>query len=196
MTRRTAVRLAAAMLGLTLCGAALAEAPASRQAKIGQPVQDFKFKDLMQDEDAFYSLSQYKGKKNVVLVFVSYNCDVTWRYEKRIGKLLKDYGKKDVVFLGVRSSARDELDQMRKYAESKNLAFPVLYDAKNEMADFFGVQVTPTFVVIDKQGVMRYRGSYDDAPEETKVAKQFVTPALDAVLAGQPVKVAENRAFG
>jgi peroxiredoxin len=196
MIRRTAVRLAAAMLGLTLCGAALAEAPAPKLAKIGQPVQDFRFKDLMQDEDAFYSLSQYRGKKNVVLVFVSYNCDVTWRYETRIGKLLKEYGKKDVAFLGVRSSARDELDQMRKYAEAKNLAFPVLYDAKNEMADFFGVQVTPTFVVIDKQGVMRYRGSYDDNPEEAKVAKQFVTPAVDAVLAGQPVKVTENRAFG
>jgi hypothetical protein len=69
-------------------------------AQIDKPVKDFKLRDITSEKGSTVSLSQYKGKKAVVAVFLSYNCGTTWRYEKRLGKLMADYGKKDVVFLG------------------------------------------------------------------------------------------------
>src|SRR4051812_17242490 len=109
------------LAALALCiaaGAAVTAAP--QAAQLDKPVADFQLKDVMQDEESMVKLSEFKGKKNVVITFVSYNCDMTWRYEKRIGKLLQDYGKKDVAFLAIRSNARDTADGIRKYAEAKN----------------------------------------------------------------------------
>jgi peroxiredoxin len=194
MRKRGFVWLSALALSAAACVAVSAQAP--ERARIDRPVKDFQFRDLMVDDEKQYSLSQFKGKKAVLLTFVSYNCDVTWRYEKRLGKVLQDYGKKNVAFLGVRSSARDTPDAMRRYMEAKNLTMPVLYDAKNAMADYFGVQVTPTFALIDKDGVLRYYGSFDEDMEEKQAKKPYVPDALDAVLAGKPVAVKQTEPFG
>jgi peroxiredoxin len=166
------------------------------KAKVGEPVKDFKLKDVMQEKETFVSLSDYKGKKAVVLAFISYNCDISWRYEGRIGKLLSDFGKKDVAFLAIRSNRKDTADGIKQYAEAKNLAMPVLFDDRNVVADYFETRVTPTFYIVDKKGILRYQGSCDDDMDEESVSKTYVRDALDAVLAGQDVKVASTRAFG
>ncbi len=181
----------AAALALALT---LGAGTAPDSAELDRPVKDFKLADLMGGKEI--SLSQFKGKP-VVLTFISYHCDTTWRYERRMGKLIGDYGKKDVVFLNVNSNANDTPEGIKKYVEAKNLAgIPLLKDTDNKVADYFNTHVTPTFYIIDKDGVLRYRGSYDDNREEADAKKQYVTPALNAVLASQPVSLKETRAFG
>lgn len=194
MRKRIMTWASALLLSTLACAAVVAQAP--EKARIDQPVADFRLRDLMQDGEVTHALSQYKGKKAVVLSFVSYNCSVSWRYEGRMGKLLQDYGKKDVQFLAVRSNARDTIEGMRKYAEARNLDMPVLYDDKNKLSDYYDVRVTPTFVIIDKEGVLRYKGSYDENPDEKVAKKQYAVEALDAILAGKPVPTKETRAFG
>jgi peroxiredoxin len=163
-------------------------------AELDRPVKDFKLADLMGGKEI--SLAQFKGK-TVVLSFISYHCDTTWRYERRMGKMLGDYSKQGVVFLNVNSNANDTPEGIKKYVEAKNLAgIPLLKDTGNRVADYFNTRVTPTFYVIDKDCVLRYRGSFDDNREEPEATKQFVLPALDAVLAARPVPVKEHRAFG
>jgi peroxiredoxin len=162
-------------------------------AELDRPIKDFTLKDLMGGKEL--ALSQFKGK-TVVLSFISYHCDTTWRYERRMGKLIGDYSRKGVVFLNVNSNANDTPDGIKKYVEARNLTIPLLKDTGNRVADYFGTQVTPTFYVIDKAGVLRYRGSYDDNREESSARTQYVTPALDAVLASRPVTTKEHRAFG
>ena len=171
-----------------LCGSAQEE-----RAKLGEPVKDFTLKDLWTDKDL--KLLSVKDKATVV-IFISYNCDTTWRYEKRIGKLMQEYGAKGVKFVAVRSSARDAVDQTKKYCQQKNFTMPLLYDEKNQMADYFAVSVTPTFFVFDAKGVLRYSGSCDDNPEEVDVTKHYMTDALTALLAGKEVPVSKTRAFG
>src|SRR5688500_1121746 len=108
--KRVGIWLCTLALAVTATAAVMADTP--ERAKLDGPVQDSTVRDLMKDEEQFYSLADYKGKKTVVLSFVSYNCSVSWRYEKRLGKLLADYGEKDVVFLAVRSNARDTIEGM------------------------------------------------------------------------------------
>ena len=173
------------------------------QAEIDKPVKDFKLKDLTKElkdgeaeDKALVTLSKFKDKKPVVLFFLSEKCSVTWRYEKRIGELVGKYGGKDVQFLGVRCSANDTEEGIVKFAESKNFGMPVLNDSKGEVARFFKVRNTPTFVVIDKKGTMRYFGSFDDEPQESDVKTKFLPNAIVAVLSGKDVATKVTPPFG
>jgi peroxiredoxin len=173
------------------------------QAEIDKLVKDFKLKDLTKElkdgepeDKAFVSLSQFKNKKPVVLFFMSEKCSVTWKYEKRVGELVSKYGGKDVQFFGVRCSGNDTEESIVKFAESKNFGMPVLNDAKGEVARYFKVQNTPTFVMIDKKGTYRYFGSFDDKPEVTEVKTKYLPNAIAAVLSGKAVPMKETRPFG
>ena len=165
-------------------------------AGLDKPVKDFKLRDLMQDKETWISLSDYKDKKAVVLIFTSYTCDACLDYEKRILKLIQDFQGRDVAFLAVRSSAEDNAADMRKYAESKGFKIPFLEDTKNVLAAALDVLVTPTFYVIDKQGVLRYRGAYDESLKESRAKKTFVHDALTAVLEGKEVALKTTRTIG
>ncbi len=163
---------------------------------IDMPLKDFKLRDLMKDAETWISLSDYKDKKAVVLFFTSYNCDASLDYENRTLKLVKDFADKDVVFLGIRSSAEDDAAGMRKYAEAKGFKFPFLEDTNNVLAAYLNVLVTPTFYVIDKQGVLRYRGAYDESLKESRAQKTYVHDALRAVLEGKEVALKTTRTIG
>ena len=64
------------------------------------------------------------------------------------------------------------------------------------LSSFFKITNTPTFAVIDKKGVLRYRGSFDDSPEESDVTKHYLSDAVVAVLDSKSVPVANTRPFG
>lgn len=166
----------------------------TKQAEMDKPVQDFKVKDLLSGKEV--ALSDYKGKP-VVISSIAYTCGTSWRYEKRMGRMFADYGKKGVVFLNMNSNANNTEEGIKKYVEARNLAsVPLLKDTGNKVADYFNTRVTPTFYVLDKDHVLRYQGSYDDNADETQAGKTFVVAALDAVIAGKPVEAKSNRPFG
>ena len=72
-------------------------------AELDRPVKDFTLKDLMGGKEV--ALSQFKGKP-VVLSFISYHCDTTWRYERRMGKLIGDYSRNCLLYT---SDAADDM---------------------------------------------------------------------------------------
>src|SRR5690349_11595955 len=72
------------------------EEKAPAKGTLDKPVTDFKLKDLThekkegeKEDAAFIALSQFKDKKSVVLFFLSEQCGTTWKYEKRVGKLMQ-----------------------------------------------------------------------------------------------------------
>ncbi|MBI3726163.1 redoxin domain-containing protein [bacterium] len=200
MTKRS---LALAVLALAGTIAAAAGQNAPERATIDQPVRDFKLKDVMAEKESFVTLSELKGKKTVVLFFVSDKCPVTWGYEQRTGKLIADFRKKDVVFLGIRSSAGDSAEEIKRYAEVKNFDIPILFDDRNVVADYYGARSTPQYAVIDTNGVLRYYGAFDDLQtartwqtKESEAKAQYVRDALTAVLAGKDVSTKEAKGYG
>jgi hypothetical protein len=178
-------------------------ATAQDKGKLGEDAKFIALKDAMKPDGEAIDLAQHKGKEALVLVWISEKCDITWRYEGRTGELMKEFGPKGVKFYAVWSSAADSADGIKKYAESKNYVMPVLDDAKGELARFYGVTVTPTYVVVDKEGKFRYRGAYDDLQlgggfkNDPNTAKQkFVHAALSAILEGKPVDITEKKGVG
>jgi peroxiredoxin len=192
-----------ALLGLVvLSGLVYAQTSTANKATIDKPVSDFKLKDVMHDTKdgdkpgaSEVALVQFKEKKPVVLFFMSERCGTTWRYEKRLGKLMKDHSK-DVAFLGIRCSANDTSESIRKFAETRNFAMPVLNDEKGEVTSYYKVTNTPTFVLLDKEGVMRYRGSFDDNADESAVKDKYLLDAITAVLSNKVVAMKMTRPFG
>jgi peroxiredoxin len=185
-----------------LLAAPVAAAQDDTRAAVGKPVKEFKLKDLMSADGKEYSLASFKGSKAVVLVWISEKCDITWRYEKRTGDLMKEFGK-DTQFFAVASSANDTPESIKKYAESKNYGMPVLDDVKSAAAAYFGATNTPTYMLIDKEGVLRFRGACDDlqaskdfAAEESKAKERYLYNAIKAILEGKDVPVTEKKGFG
>jgi peroxiredoxin len=180
-------------------------AAAQDTAVVGQAVaKEFKLKDAMKDDDATVNLADFKGKSEVVLVWISEKCDITWRYEGRTGKLQEEFGKKGVKFFAVWGSSADSKEGIRGYAKSKNYGMPILDDANGELTRYFKVSVTPTYVIIDKEGKLRYRGACDDLQcspasyrkEDSEAKERYVASALSAILDGKEVAVTEKRGAG
>jgi peroxiredoxin len=181
-----------------------AGASAQDKGKIGEAAKYFKVKDAMKAEETWVNLEDHKGKEAVVLVWISQQCDVTWRYEGRTGELMKEFGPKGVKFYAVWSSQADSAEGIKKYAESKNYVMPVLDDAKGELARFYGVNTTPTYVIVDKDGKFRYRGACDDlqcgagtfSKEAAAATERYVHAALTAMIEGKDIKVTDKKGVG
>lgn len=182
-----------------IAAAAVVVAPtASSKAEIDKPVRDFALVNVAADKPGqVVKLSDYKGKKNVVLVWMSYQCPVTRQYEERLGKLVQKYGapSSDVQFVAVHANSPEKNDRIRRYAQDKNFTGPVLDDKAQVpgMTEYFGARATPTVVILDKKGVMRFKGRIDSKPEDERgvdpETKPFVVPALLAIKQGRDVVV-------
>ena len=71
-------------------------------------------------------------------------------------------------------------------------------DAKGEIGRAYGAKVTPHMFVVDPKGTVIYAGAIDDDPRGSKgeAAVNHVAVALDSLLAGKSVEVAETKPYG
>ena len=73
-------------------------------------------------------------------------------------------------------------------------------NTKGEVGKMYGATNTPHMYVVDKAGLLVYAGAIDDKPTSRRSdvpgANNYVRAALQAVMAGQPVKTPATRAYG
>ncbi len=131
-----------------------------------------------------------------VFLFSSTQCPIAGRYGPRMAALARDYGAKKVAFFLVNANDDDTVAAWTKWAAGRGLTMPLVKDVKAQLADQLGATVTPEAVIVDGVGTVRYIGRLDDSADSTKVTRQDVRLALDALLAGQNVKNPRLRAFG
>ncbi len=163
-----------------------------QESKPGSKVDDFNITDL---EGRSVSYSSLKGEVTVVL-FIATQCPISNGYNERMKAVYKDYSAKGVKFVFINSNSTEPAAEVAEHAKKNGFAFPVFKDANNVVADRFNAQVTPEAFVMDSSGTIRYRGYIDDSLNATRVQKQGLRTALDAVLAKQAVPSAETKAFG
>lgn len=185
----------ALMLFICLSVAAAEEkkdaAPA--KAEIGKAVRDFKLPDTAGGKDV--SLSGLKGKV-VVVMFYSHTCGTCPLYDARFRKFAMEAGNKGVEVLAIDSAADRTAEAAGKAWQPKRMGFPLLKDDRTKTAKWFDAECTPTCYLIDAKGVLRYAGAFDDSDKEDEVKVRHLNNALDAVLAGKPVKTEKTEAFG
>ena len=148
-----------------------------------------------------HSLESVAGKKGTAVIFTCNECPYAKGYENRLIALAKDYQAKGVGFVAINSNdpkivPGDGFEFMVKRATDKDLPYPYLFDETQEIAQAYGARVTPHVFLLDAQGKLVYRGRVDDSLEEGKIKDRDFSAALEAVVAGKPVQVAETKAFG
>ena len=123
---------------------------------VGQPAPDFE----VQSNKGQIKLSDYKGKKNVVLCF--YCGDDTPGCNIQLSRMRDDYPKfleKDAEIMGVNPASVGKHEQ---YSTKFKFPFPLLADIDKTICESYGVLkmfirvVSRTVVIIDKQGIIRY----------------------------------------
>lgn len=163
------------------------------EANVGATVADFKLPDASGKQ---HSLSSLKGEKGTALIFVSTQCPVSNAYNERMAKLAADYKAKGITVVGINSNKAEDATSIAKHASENNFSFVVLKDAGNKVADQLGAQVTPEVFLLDASNKVVYRGRIDDAKSGANITANDARDAMDAVIAGTPVKTAQAKAFG
>lgn len=178
----------------TLLGAALALATlaSGQEFKLGSKVSDFNLTDVKGSPVTYSSL---KGDVTVV-TFIATKCPISNDYNERMKAVYQDYAGKGVKFIFINSNVSEPAAEVAEHAQKHGFTFPVFKDPDNVVADRFGAQVTPESFVIDSNGVIRYHGYIDDSRNASRIQKQGLRMALDALLNGKAVETAETKAFG
>ena len=184
--------------------ATVALAAPSFAATVGQPAPDFKLTDTT---GKTHALADFKGK-TVVLEWVNYDCPFVGKHydSGNMQKLQKTYTGKGVVWLSVNSSApgkqgnfpAEKVNALLKEKAAAPTAY--LQDANGAVGQAYGAKTTPHMFVIDPAGKLVYAGGIDDKKStdvaDVKTARNFVSAALDEVLAGKPVTTSSAEPYG
>ena len=166
----------------------------TESVKIDEQVKDWSLKDT---EDKLHSLKKLgEEKKAILLIFLATQCPVVDDYIVRINALNKEYKERDVQIVGVHSNKHEKIEEIKKYKEKHKLAFTILKDTDNVLADYFNARRTPEVFLIDSKKILRYRGAIDDSRQDPKT--QYLRSNLDLVLEGRTIldKQKKTRAIG
>ena len=74
-----------------------------------------------------------------------------------------------------------------------------LDDHSGTIGHLYGMKTTPHMFVIAADGTLVYDGAIDNRPEpygDPRTAKNYVRAAVDELLAGKPVEVAQTKPYG
>lgn len=166
---------------------------------IGNKAPDF---DLPGVDGKRHSLNSFKDKKALVVIFSCNHCPYVQAYEDRMIEIQRDYAGKGVMLAVINSNEtvnhpEDSFPEMVARAKKKGFNFPYLRDESQEIARAYSATHTPHLFVFDEKRRLAYTGKIDDNYQDPKAVKRkYLREALDAILAGAPVKEPTTHAIG
>ncbi|MEE9591470.1 MAG: peroxiredoxin family protein [Thermodesulfobacteriota bacterium] len=121
---------------------------------VGDMAPDFTLTSINGEE---VTLSKYRG--SVVVLGLFHNCNPCMNQATKMQKILAE-GKTKAIFIGVNtwgSTRKDLVDYLNRF--KLKITFPYLLDPSRSVDREYRQRFMPTVIVIDKDGVIRYRGS-------------------------------------
>jgi peroxiredoxin len=184
------LRLFSALPLLWLAGQAWAVNP-------GQVVDNFRLLDQNGKSHELYYSSDMKA---VVLMVHGNGCPIVRQAVPALREIREKYQSQGVEFLLLNSNLQDKRDDVAAESKEFNVDFPILLDEAQLIGEQLGVVRTSEVFVIDPKGwKLVYRGPMDDRlsyEKQRPASKHYLTDALDAVVAGKPVKVSKADGVG
>src|SRR5258706_6578942 len=183
--------------------AAMALAVTTFAVEIGKPAPDFTGTDI---NGKTVKLSDYKGK---IIVIESYNSDCPFCHNHyatgAMQELQRDLAAKGVVWVLVDSvntkncSDRTPEQARKESADLKIAATAWIDDHSGDIGHLYGMKTTPHVFVIAADGTLVYDGAIDNRPSpsgDPRTANNYVSAAVDEVIAGKPVTVSQSKPYG
>jgi thiol-disulfide isomerase/thioredoxin len=182
--------------------------PEPKTLQPGSKAPDF---SLLGVDGKKYGLKDFEKAKVLVVIFSCNHCPTAQAYEDRIISIANDYKPKgvDLVMISPNSvkalnyselgysDMGDSFEEMRQRAADKKFLFPYLYDGDDQKSALaYGPAATPHCFVFDKSRNLKYAGRVDGSEKPGTGKGEDLRNAIDAVLAGQPVKNPVTKVFG
>ena len=161
-TLRTMLMTLLLVLPLANCGNAEENprsAPSAAAAigiMTGQRAPDFTLKDL---SGKTFTLSELRGKKPVLLTFWATWCPACRQTIPLLSDLYRQYGPRGLELISINIATNDPLPRVQNFQEVNKMPYRILYDEKTEVSRAYGVFGIPTSLLIDREGIIQYRGN-------------------------------------
>lgn len=171
----------------------------SEQKNLGTKLPDF---NLLSVDGKRYGVSDFKSKKNIVVMFICNHCPYVQAIEDRIIQLARDYEKKDVQMVAICSNdptdyPDDRPEKLKARWIQKKYGFPYLIDETQDVAKAFGAVCTPDIFVYNAERLLVYRGQLDNNWKDPRlVSRHDLREVLDALLAGKVLSSKQSPSMG
>jgi len=98
--------------------------------------------------------------------------------------------------LSIAANRSESVREVEEAATTRSLP-TVLIDAEHAVADIYEAVTTPHAFIIDREGILRYRGAVDDVTfRKRKATRFFLEEAVEALLDGRLPGLTETSAYG
>jgi peroxiredoxin len=159
------------------------------------------FDGLLGVDGQRHALADFDDREIVVLIFSSNRCPTAKAYTDRLNALQAEYGRRGVQLVLINSNdphlyPEESYPRMVSLAGEMGYTFPYLFDEGQHVARAYGPTRTFHVFALDRQRRLGYEGRFDDARVAASVTTTDLANALDDMLAGTPVRVAQTKAFG
>ena len=121
----------------------------------GQLAPDFTLKDLNGKE---FSLASFRNNSAVCLVFWATWCPYCLQEIPKLKNFHSKYSEKGLKVLSIDIAANDPIKRVMAFQKKYGLPYPILYDKDNVVSRLYGVTGIPVSIVIDRKGIIQYRG--------------------------------------
>ena len=145
-------------------------------------------------EGNLFRLSDWRGKI-VVVNFWSAECPWAENADHELNEYRSAWGE-EVSLWPVASNANESRDLLSKAAVERGLSF-VLHDANQQTADQYGAITTPHLFVIDREGILRYQGAFNDVTFRQRTpTRHYLREAVEALMDGRDPDPAQTQSYG
>ena len=184
--------LALALPAMLLTLAASGEEPKEKAKKKTVPAWT-----LTDTQGNKHKLSDYKDKI-VVLEWTEPGCPYVKRHynQRTMQNLAEKYGKRGVVWFGVCSTRKSSAESLERFRKENRVEYPILFDDTGRVGRAYGAKTTPHMFIV-KNGTTLYEGAIDNDPRgRNEHPTNYVSEALNELLAEKEVSTSKTRAYG
>lgn len=167
---------------------------------IGSYAPDF---ELPGTDDEVHHLARYlENFRAVGVIFMCNHCPYVRLYVERLKQIQAEFRERGFTLIGINPNDAnlypdDSFENMKAFAASHQLNFPYIRDVTQDVAHCFGAEKTPEAFLLDKSGVVRYRGQIDDNPNEPEAVQvAYLRQAIAQLLDGEAVTAASTEPVG
>ena len=159
---------------------------------------DFELKDIHGKTVNFQT--EFSDNKAVVVTFIGTECPLVKLYSSRLNKFASQYRSKSIEFIAISSNQQDTIEELKAFARSQKINFPILKDPGNEVADQFNASRTPEVFVLNDEFEVVYQGTIDDqytyGIQQSQPKNNYLLDVLNAIGDSQPIAISKTEAVG
>lgn len=159
--------------------------------------------ELMMDvSDEKMSLKEVTTEQGLLVIFSCNTCPFVVMWEDRYAQLEEKCAETGLgmVYINSNQAKRDgddSVEAMKAHAKKMDYSYPYLIDENSALANAFGAKTTPHIYLFNKDNELVYKGAIDDNYKNIEAVKEsYLLNAIDELLAGKKISLAETKAVG